>query len=126
MPALPLAACAAIASLAGGVLGPPRGPRLLLGGLVLGLAVVLADLSIGALCIHRSVTAGYLACGALAAAGLALRWLRTRSSGPPDEDSGGDDDGPPRRPRPTAPRPDWEAFDRARREWERRGARAAR
>ncbi|HVP03237.1 MAG TPA: hypothetical protein VMT10_11750 [Solirubrobacteraceae bacterium] len=119
MVVLPFAACAAIATFLAGVLAPPRGPRLLLGALVLGTGVVLADLAVGALCIHQTLAAGYLVCGALAAAGLALRWLRTRYADPPDESGGGDDDGPPRRPPPTPPRWDWEAFDRARRRWER-------
>jgi len=120
MTVLPLAACVAIAVLIAGVVGPPRGPRLLLGALTLGFGVILADLAIGALCIHHSLIAGYLVCGALAAAGLALRWLRGPISGPPDENGGGDDGGSPRRPRPRPPGLDWEAFDRARHGWERR------
>ncbi len=120
MTELPLAACAAIAILTAGVVGPPHGPRLLLGALMLGAGVILADLAIGALCIHRSLIAGYLVCGALAFAGLALRWLRGPISDPPDEDGGEDGGGgSPRRPRPHPPGLDWEAFDRARRGWER-------
>ncbi len=119
MIALPFAACTAIASLTFGALGPPRGPRLMLGALTLGLGVILADLAIGALCIHRSLIAAYLVCGALAAAGLALRWLRGPISDPPDDGPGDDDGGGrPRKPRPHPPTLDWEAFDRARRTWE--------
>ncbi len=119
MTVLPLAACSAIAVLTAGVVGPPRGPRLLRGALTLGLGVILADLAIGALCIHRSLVAGYLVCGALAAAGLALRWLRGPIADPPDEGDDDDGGGRPRRPRPQPPGLDWEAFDRARSGWER-------
>ena len=118
MTVLPLAACTAIAILTAGVIGPPRGPRLLLGAFMLGLGVILADLAVGALCIHHALAAGYLACAAAAAAGMALRWLRGPLPGPPD-DGDDDDGGTPRRPRPQPPGLDWEAFDRARRSWER-------
>ncbi|HEY5142757.1 MAG TPA: hypothetical protein VII98_04600 [Solirubrobacteraceae bacterium] len=119
MTVLPLAACVAIAVLTAGVVGPPHGPRLFLGALTLGFGVILADLAIGALCIHHALIAGYFLCGALTAAGLALRWLRGPISGPPDDGEDDDGGGSPRRPRPHPPGLDWAAFDRARRGWER-------
>lgn len=95
--------------------GPPaEQPRPALARKLVITACILQAATVPAIVMGSSIAAAVLAALGVEAACLAL-WLGL-SDEPPD-DGGGDDDAPP--PEEPSPDIDWDAFDRARRAWDR-------